>query len=71
MDTALVKAFMSLDDDLSREGLPDEDGKFNRKTLSVAMSGCVSCVAHIDGPHLHIANVGDCSAVLGKTIILI
>ncbi|XP_045464566.1 pyruvate dehydrogenase [acetyl-transferring]-phosphatase 1, mitochondrial isoform X1 [Harmonia axyridis] len=66
MDTALVKAFMSLDDDLSREGLPDKDGKFNRKTLSVAMSGCVSCVAHIDGPHLHIANVGDCSAVLGS-----
>ncbi|XP_044762762.1 pyruvate dehydrogenase [acetyl-transferring]-phosphatase 1, mitochondrial [Coccinella septempunctata] len=66
MDTALVKAFMSLDDDLSREGLPDENSKFNRKTLSVAMSGCVACVAHIDGPHLHVANVGDCSAVLGS-----
>lgn len=29
------------------------------------MSGSVACVAHIDGPHLHVAHVGDCNAVLG------
>lgn len=23
------------------------------------------CVAHIDGPHLHVANTGDCQAVIG------
>ncbi|KAK9885766.1 hypothetical protein WA026_013637 [Henosepilachna vigintioctopunctata] len=66
MDTALEKAFLSLDDDLSREGLPKEGEEVNRKTLSVAMSGAVACVAHIDGPHLHIASVGDCCAVLGS-----
>jgi pyruvate dehydrogenase phosphatase len=33
--------------------------------MSVAMSGSVAVVAHIDGPHLHVASVGDCSAVLG------
>lgn len=27
--------------------------------------GAVACVAHVDGPHLHVANVGDAAAVLG------
>lgn len=36
------------------------------KTLSVAMSGAVACVAHIDGAHLHVAHAGDSNAVLGK-----
>ena len=67
MRRALEKAFLRLDDDLSREALP-KNGKVNMKTLSVAMSGAVACVAHIDGAHLHIANVGDCCAVLGKVI---
>ncbi|RZC41140.1 PP2C domain containing protein, partial [Asbolus verrucosus] len=65
MRKALEKAFLRLDDDLSKEALPT-NGKINMKTLSVAMSGSVACVAHIDGAHLHIAHVGDCSAVLGK-----
>ncbi|XP_050315426.1 pyruvate dehydrogenase [acetyl-transferring]-phosphatase 1, mitochondrial-like, partial [Anthonomus grandis grandis] len=60
---AIERAFLRLDEDLSKEALP-KDGKINVKTLSVAMSGAVSCVAHIDGPHLHVANVGDCCAVL-------
>ncbi|XP_968200.2 pyruvate dehydrogenase [acetyl-transferring]-phosphatase 2, mitochondrial [Tribolium castaneum] len=64
MSKALEKAFLRLDDDLSKEALP-VDGKINMKTLSVAMSGAVACVGHIDGAHLHIANVGDCCAVLG------
>ncbi|XP_050294723.1 pyruvate dehydrogenase [acetyl-transferring]-phosphatase 1, mitochondrial-like [Anthonomus grandis grandis] len=62
---AIERAFLRLDEDLSKEALP-KDGKINVKTLSVAMSGAVSCVAHIDGPHLHVANVGDCCAVLGS-----
>ncbi|XP_068911856.1 pyruvate dehydrogenase [acetyl-transferring]-phosphatase 2, mitochondrial [Tenebrio molitor] len=64
MRKALEKAFLRLDSDLSKEALPIDE-KINMKTLSVAMSGAVACVAHIDGAHLHIANVGDCCAVLG------
>jgi len=30
----------------------------NMKTLTVAMSGCVAVVTHIDGPHLHVASTG-------------
>lgn len=67
MSTAIERAFLKLDNDLSKEAMP-KDEKVNLKTLSVAMSGAVSCVAHIDGPHLHVANVGDCCAVLGKYI---
>lgn len=66
MKTALENAFIRLDEDLSREALTPVNGQLNMKTLSVAMSGTVACVAHIDGPHLHIAHVGDCCAVLGK-----
>lgn len=65
MRKALEKAFLKLDEDLSNEGMPDTNGNVNMKTLSVAMSGAVACVAHVDGPHLHVANVGDCNAVLG------
>ena len=28
-------------------------------------TGCCAVAAHIDGPHLHVANAGDCHAVLG------
>ncbi|XP_017786016.1 PREDICTED: pyruvate dehydrogenase [acetyl-transferring]-phosphatase 2, mitochondrial [Nicrophorus vespilloides] len=65
MHRALEDAFLRLDNDLSREALPKDDGKVNMKTLSVAMTGSVGCVAHIDGAHMHVANVGDCNAVLG------
>lgn len=65
--TSLEKAIMRLDSDLSKEVIEtyNSDGFINPKTLSVALSGAVACVSHIDGPHLHIANVGDCNAVLG------
>ncbi|KAK4872684.1 hypothetical protein RN001_014713 [Aquatica leii] len=63
--TALETAFLRLDSDLSKEALPTPPALVNTKTLSVAMSGAVSCVAHIDGPHLNIANLGDCNAVIG------
>lgn len=65
--TSLENAIMRLDSDLSKEVIEtyNSDGFINPKTLSVALSGAVACVSHIDGPHLHIANVGDCNAVLG------
>lgn len=69
MNQAIENAFLRLDDDMSKEALPKEGEVLNMKTLSVAMSGAVVCVAHIDGPHLHIANVGDSCAVLGKFMI--
>ncbi|XP_014102484.1 pyruvate dehydrogenase [acetyl-transferring]-phosphatase 1, mitochondrial [Bactrocera oleae] len=57
----ISNAFMRLDDDLSREALKYT----NMRTMSVAMSGAVACVAHIDHLNLHVASTGDCGAVLG------
>lgn len=68
MEAAMEKAFLGLDTDLSREALPTSK-QLNMKTLSVAMSGAVGVVTHIDGPHLHVAHVGDCNAVLGMHVI--
>lgn len=65
MKEAMEKAFLRLDKDMSNEALLKNSGKVNMKTLSVALSGAVACVAHIDGPHLHVASVGDCQCVLG------
>lgn len=64
MDAALEKAFLRLDDDISVEAINAQDENVER-TLSVAMSGAVAAVAHVDGPHLHVANVGDCQVVIG------
>lgn len=64
MDTALENAFLRLDNDISIEAV-NAQGKNVERTLSVAMSGAVAAVAHIDGPHLHVANVGDCQVVIG------
>lgn len=63
MKHTLENAFLRLDEDISSEAL--ENPK-NSRTMSVAMSGAVACVAHIDGQHLHIGNTGDCAAVLGS-----
>lgn len=64
---ALESAILRLDSDLSREVIEayDTNGLVNPKTLSVALSGAVACVSYIDGPHLYVANVGDCNAVVG------
>lgn len=64
MEAALENAFLRLDNDISVEAL-NAKGDNASRTLSVAMSGAVAAVAHIDGPHLHVANVGDCQAVIG------
>lgn len=65
MEKALENAFLRLDNDLSDEALLQLNEKDAARTLAVAMSGAVAAVAHIDGPHLHVAGVGDCQAVLG------
>lgn len=65
MEEALQNSFLSLDRDLSDEALRKLSRADKARTLSVAMSGCVAVVSHIDGPHLHVAGVGDCRAVLG------
>lgn len=59
---ALQNAFLHLDSDIGNEALSYP----NARTLSVAMSGAVACVVHIDGIHMHVANTGDCCAVLGS-----
>ncbi|XP_050448797.1 pyruvate dehydrogenase [acetyl-transferring]-phosphatase 1, mitochondrial [Cataglyphis hispanica] len=64
MEKALEDAFLRLDNDLSNEALSQLNRK-DARTLAVAMSGAVAVVAHIDGPHLHVAGVGDSKAVLG------
>lgn len=65
MEDALHDAFLSLDRDLSDEALRKLNKQEKARTLSVAMSGCVAVVSHVDGPHLHVAGAGDCQAVLG------
>lgn len=65
METALENAFLKLDNDISFEALMNLTRKDAARTLAVAMSGAVAVIAHIDGPHLHVAGAGDCRAVLG------
>lgn len=65
MEEALEQAIIGLDEDISWEALNTNEKEINLKTLHVAMSGAVACIAHIDGSHLHVANLGDCQAVLG------
>lgn len=67
ISASLKDGILRLDTDISNEViLPFKESKvINPKTLSVALSGAVACVSYIDGPHLFVANVGDCNAVLG------
>lgn len=62
MSVGLQNAFLQLDKDISDEALNHQ----TPRTLSVAMSGAVACVVYIDGLDVHIANTGDCAAVLGS-----
>ncbi|XP_041417145.1 pyruvate dehydrogenase [acetyl-transferring]-phosphatase 2, mitochondrial-like isoform X2 [Xenopus laevis] len=66
VDDAMVYAFQRLDSDISLEAQVPTDNEFLRNlTLQVAFSGATACVSHVDGVHLHIANAGDCRAILG------
>ncbi|XKL59898.1 hypothetical protein PGB90_000914 [Kerria lacca] len=62
----LESAILRLDEDISSEVLNSEESRTNLLTLNVAMSGAVACIAYIDDSHVHIANIGDCKAVLGS-----
>uniref|UniRef100_A0AAJ7WZY8 [Pyruvate dehydrogenase [acetyl-transferring]]-phosphatase 1, mitochondrial n=1 Tax=Petromyzon marinus TaxID=7757 RepID=A0AAJ7WZY8_PETMA len=63
---ALITAFKRLDSDISLEAqVPWEHPSLARKARRTAFSGCTACVAHVHGPDLHVANVGDSRAVLG------
>ncbi|XP_068941922.1 pyruvate dehydrogenase [acetyl-transferring]-phosphatase 2, mitochondrial [Petaurus breviceps papuanus] len=63
---ALTYSFQRLDSDISLEiQAPLEDEMLRNLSLQVAFSGATACMAHIDGIHLHVANAGDCRAILG------
>ncbi|XP_075796172.1 pyruvate dehydrogenase [acetyl-transferring]-phosphatase 2, mitochondrial [Pelodiscus sinensis] len=66
VEEALIHAFKRLDSDISLEAQASLENEMIRNTaLQVAFSGATACVAHIDSVHLHIANTGDCRAILG------
>lgn len=62
ISVALQNACLQLDKDIANEALIYPTSR----TMSVAMSGAVACVAYINGLDLHIANIGDCKAVIGS-----
>ncbi|XP_006878967.1 PREDICTED: [Pyruvate dehydrogenase [acetyl-transferring]]-phosphatase 2, mitochondrial [Elephantulus edwardii] len=63
---ALTYSFQRLDSDISLEiQAPLKDQVTRNLSLQVAFSGATACMAHVDGVHLHVANAGDCRAVLG------
>ncbi|KAG9341363.1 hypothetical protein JZ751_019469 [Albula glossodonta] len=63
---ALDYAFRRLDADISLEAQVPLDSDLMRNTaLQVAFAGSTACVAHVDTKGIHVANTGDCRAVLG------
>nr|XP_020769392.1 pyruvate dehydrogenase [acetyl-transferring]-phosphatase 2, mitochondrial-like [Odocoileus virginianus texanus] len=65
-EEALMYSFQRLDSDISLEIQgPLEDEMTRNLSLQVAFSGAMACLAHVDGVHLHVANAGDCRAILG------
>lgn len=62
MMKVMENAFLRLDQDISEEAMTSGISQ----TLSVALSGSVSVVAHLYKNHLHVAATGDCQAVLGS-----
>ncbi|XP_069822383.1 pyruvate dehydrogenase [acetyl-transferring]-phosphatase 2, mitochondrial [Dendropsophus ebraccatus] len=63
---AMSYAFQRLDSDISLEAqVPTDNEMVRNLTLQVAFSGATACVSHVDGLNLHVANSGDCRAVLG------
>ncbi|XP_069509376.1 pyruvate dehydrogenase [acetyl-transferring]-phosphatase 2, mitochondrial [Ambystoma mexicanum] len=63
---ALSFAFKRLDHDISLEvQVPFDNEVMRNRALQIAFSGSTACVAHVDNVHLHVANAGDCRAVLG------
>ncbi|XP_039989767.1 pyruvate dehydrogenase [acetyl-transferring]-phosphatase 2, mitochondrial isoform X2 [Xiphias gladius] len=63
---ALDCAFKRLDADISLEAqVPLSSDLMKSTAIQVAFAGCTACVAHIGTDGIHVANAGDCRAVLG------
>ncbi|KAM4618154.1 pyruvate dehydrogenase [acetyl-transferring]-phosphatase 2, mitochondrial [Polymixia lowei] len=63
---ALVYAFKRLDTDISLEAqVPLSSDLMKSTAIQVAFAGCTACVAHVGTEGIHVANAGDCRAVLG------
>ncbi|KAI1889903.1 hypothetical protein AGOR_G00167700 [Albula goreensis] len=63
---ALDLAFRRLDADISLEAqVPLESDLMRSMALRAAFAGSTACVAHVDSEGIHVANAGDCRAVLG------
>ncbi|XP_026142902.1 pyruvate dehydrogenase [acetyl-transferring]-phosphatase 2, mitochondrial [Carassius auratus] len=63
---ALSYAFQRLDTDLSLEAqVPLANDLMRNTAIQAAFAGCTACVAYIGPQGVHVANAGDCRAVLG------
>ncbi|CAL1592177.1 unnamed protein product [Knipowitschia caucasica] len=63
---ALDRAFKRLDSDISLEAqVPLSNSLMKSTAIQVAFAGCTACVAHVGPDSIHVANSGDCRAVLG------
>lgn len=63
---ALDLAFRRLDADISLEAqLPLSNSLMKSTAIQVAFAGSTACVAHVGPDEIHVANAGDCRAVLG------
>ncbi|XP_013867799.1 pyruvate dehydrogenase [acetyl-transferring]-phosphatase 2, mitochondrial [Austrofundulus limnaeus] len=63
---ALDCAFKRLDTDISLEAqVPLSNDLMKSTAIQVAFAGCTACVAHVGIDGIHVANAGDCRAVLG------
>ncbi|XP_015237366.1 PREDICTED: pyruvate dehydrogenase [acetyl-transferring]-phosphatase 2, mitochondrial [Cyprinodon variegatus] len=63
---ALDCAFRRLDADISLEAqVPLSNDLMKSTAIQVAFAGCTACVAHVGTDGIHVANAGDCRAVLG------
>jgi len=65
--SAIKDAFVRLDEDVINELIElAKANKMCQESLQLATSGCCALVAYIEEDDLHIANLGDCRAVLGS-----
>ncbi|XP_053356617.1 pyruvate dehydrogenase [acetyl-transferring]-phosphatase 2, mitochondrial [Clarias gariepinus] len=63
---ALSYAFQRLDADLSLEAqVPLASDLMRNTAVQAAFAGCTACLAHVGSEGIHVANAGDCRAVLG------
>lgn len=63
---ALSYAFQRLDTDLSLEAqVPLANDLMRSTAIQAAFAGSTACVAHVGPEGVHVANAGDCRAVLG------